>query len=116
MQEALDIIRVITDFEIVAGDVARRADEFLERVLVRYGASSNPSGDKAPVAGKQGGGSSSSSSWESIRAAIDDGTIVGEHTRERAWDWREGARGWKAKDIIRVVRLRVAKLLSEAWL
>ncbi|CUS15115.1 unnamed protein product [Tuber aestivum] len=120
MRQAMEVLKVITNFECVRGDVWRRAEEFLERVLAHK--DSGGSGNACEANGMTESGyiaGSMVSSWESVRDGIDSGLVSADATAgtaRRAWDWREGAEGWKAADIIRVVRLGIAKIVADAWL
>ena len=124
IRDAMDVLKVITDFECVCGDVWRRAEEFLQRVLTYKGSrsdcgsSGNAGGAKSMTQSGDIAGSMISS-WESVRDGIDLGLVSADAApgaTPRAWDWREGAEGWKVADIIRVVRLGIAKIVADAWL
>ena len=124
MREAMDVLKVITDFECVRGDVWRRAEEFLQRVLTYKdsrgdgGSSRNAGGAKEMTESGYIAGSMISS-WESVRDGIDSGLVSADaapRATRRAWDWREGVEGWKVADIIRIVRLSIAKIVADAWL
>ena len=124
MREAMDVLKVITDFECVRGDVWRRAEEFLQRVLAHKdsrgdgGSSGNAGGANGMTESGYIAGSMISS-WESVRDGIDSGLVSADAApgaTQRAWDWREGAEGWKVADIIRIVRLGIAKIVADAWL
>jgi len=125
MREAMDVLKVITDFECVRGDVWRRTEEFLQRVLAHKdsrGDGTSGGGNAGEVNGMMESGyiaGSMISSWESVRDGIDSGLVSADAaagTTQRAWDWRGGAEGWKVADIIRVVRLGIAKIVADAWL
>ncbi|KAG0124839.1 hypothetical protein HOY82DRAFT_493631 [Tuber indicum] len=120
MREAMDVLKVITNFECVRGDVWRRAEEFLQRVLAHKDSQGGGSAGEANGMTESGYiAGSMISSWESVRDGIDSGLVGAGATAgavQRAWDWREGAEGWKVGDIIRVVRLGIAKIVADAWL
>ncbi|RPA94315.1 hypothetical protein L873DRAFT_1701945 [Choiromyces venosus 120613-1] len=121
MREAMDVLKVITDFECVRGEVWRRAEEFLQRVLAHKDSCAAASGSAGNVNGMTESGyiaGSMISSWESVRDGIDSGLVAPATSTipQRAWDWRDAAEGWKVGDIIRVVRLGIAKIVADAWL
>lgn len=106
VRECCDVMKVLTDFELVAGECVRRADEFLARVLAAKGRGGG-AGDAAGV-NKVGG------AWEDVREAIDNGTLTPEDARRR-WDWRDGFRGG-ITEMVKVVRLRLSREVARAWL
>lgn len=120
VRECMDVMKVLTDFELVGGETMRRADEFLKRVITA----------KKDIASLANGGASSgrnsiikSSSWEEVRKAIDEGVLlngIDMDAVERSWDWRDGFVGDGKKggleEIIRVVRLRLSREVARAWL
>lgn len=105
VRECCDVMKVLTDFEIVAGDCARHADEFLARVLLAKG---HGGGGNAAGVSAVGG------AWEDVRDAIDEGVLAPEDARRR-WDWRDGFRGGM-REMVKMVRLRLSKEVARAWL
>lgn len=103
VRECCDVMKVVTDFEVVGGEVLRGADEFLRRVLEARG------GGGAGVGGVQG------SSWEEVREGIDKGVLCAEGGVWRRWDWRGGFEGG-VKEVVAVVRLRLSREVARAWL
>lgn len=120
VRECMDVMKVLTDFELVGGESMRRADEFLKRVMVAKHTPPCHGASKGSIMG-----SSMLSSWEDVRRGIDEGTILDKEVTEddvdRKWDWRDGfllsGEGKLGiKDVIGVVRLRLSREVARAWL
>lgn len=105
VRECCDVMKVLTDFEIVAGDCARHADEFLARVLSARG---HGGGGNAAGLSAVGG------AWEDVRDAIDEGVLAPEDARRR-WDWRDGFKGGM-REMVKMIRLRLSREVARAWL
>lgn len=108
LRECCDVMKVLTDFEIVAGECGRCADEFFARVIAAKGSAGSSEGVGGGVGMAPGG------TWEQVKAAIDSGELAPEQVWRR-WDWREGFRGG-VKDVVAVVRLRLSREVARAWL
>lgn len=99
VRECCDVMKVITDFEVVGGEVVRWADEFLKRVLAR---------------GRVEGGGGRGGAWEEVRRLIDSGELRAGSGGGR-WDWRDGFEGG-VREVVALVRLRLSKEVARAWL
>lgn len=112
VRECMDVMKVLTDFELVGGECGRRADEFLRKVLeAREGKGRDGKGMGESIMG-----SSMMSSWEDVRRSIEDGSLLHGEVDGRLWDWRDGIGKVGIKEIIGVVRLRLSREVAKAWL
>lgn len=124
--QSLVIVRAIEDLQAVPRHIFEQSEVFLRSVLASHRGGSFPESPRKllKTMSSMASGSSfslvSSSLLESLSSNSTDQAVANSDTlpkAEKGWDWRDGMQEeWGAEDLLRVIRLGLARTLARSWI
>ncbi|KAL9104510.1 MAG: hypothetical protein Q9163_000541 [Psora crenata] len=124
LRQCFLLLKAVEDLETVTGDVYGECEECFHTALIAYQGNASPASPRQLL--KTMSSMTSASSFSLVGSSMLDsqtskgnsGAFVASQQQEkRGWDWRKGtARDAKASDVLRILRLGLARDIVRQWL